>query len=202
MYSDFFYYSFDYNNSHFVVMRVNSDYFDLRASNTSCTASVEDNYEICYNIHQLHWLQADLAKAKANPNIKHIFGFMHAPCFTTGDSHPANASWKYISQEFSKVNADMVFAGHNHVYERTVPIFATSVNPNGVRDDQAGTVYIGSGGGGQPLYGFTSAAWFDVVRNSIKHHVEVTVSGDQVFVKAVAIDGSVIDNFVCASCGP
>jgi chitodextrinase len=201
MYGDFFYYSFDYKNAHFVVMHVNSDYFDLRASNASCPASAESNYETCYNIHQLHWLQADLAKAKANPDIRHIFGFMHAPSFTSADGHPANASWKYISQEFSKVNADMIFSGHNHVYERTVPIYATSALPNGVRDDQLGTVYIESGGGGQPLSGLRTAAWFDAARSNTKHHVEVTVNGDQVFVKAVDLNGSVIDNFTCSSCG-
>jgi len=197
VYSGFFYYSFDYNNSHFVVMRINSDYFDLRASNSTCNAAAEGNYDTCYNIHQLHWLQYDLARAKANPNIKHIFGFLHAPIFTSGEDHPATASWSAIAQEFSKVNADMVFSGHNHVYERTVPIYSTSANPGGVRDDAQGTVYVVTGGAGSPLtYFLSTPAWFDVTRVRVKHHVEITVTGDQVSVKAIDISGNVIDSFI------
>jgi hypothetical protein len=176
-------------------MHINNDYFDLRASNTSCTSSVEDNYDTCYNIHQLHWLQYDLAQARANPSIKHIFGFLHAPVFTSADDHPANASWTYVSQEFSKVNADMVFAGHDHVYERTVPIYATSANPNGIQDNDLGTVYVVTGGGGSPLHGFKAAQWFDVTRQAVKHYVKVTVTGDQVSAQVIDINGNVIDSF-------
>ena len=192
----FFYYSFDYRGSHFVVMRINSDYYDVRAGNGPCTAASENNYDTCYNVHQLHWLQADLARAKANPNTKHIFAFLHAPVFTSGDDHPASSSWPSLSKEFSKAKADVVFAGHDHVYERTVPIYATIDNPDGVRDDERGTVYVITGGGGSPLTGFLpKPAWFDVVREATKHYVRVTVDADQVSVEAIAIDGKRLDRF-------
>ena len=200
VYPEFFYYSFDYENSHFVVLKINSDYYDLRASNSTCNAAAESNYDTCYNIHQLHWLQDDLAKARANPDIRHIFAFVHAPVFTSGGDHPANASWQYVSQELSKAGADIVFSGHNHNYERTVPIYATAANPGGVRDDVLGTVYIVAGGGGQNLYSTASPAWFDVVKKSAKHHLVVTVNGGEVSVKAVGLDGSTVDSFLCTSC--
>jgi hypothetical protein len=195
VYPTFAYYSFDYNNSHFVVMRVNSDYYDLRASNTSCSAAAESNYDTCYNIHQLHWLQADLAQAKANPKIKHIFGFLHAPIYTTADDHPANASWEWLAPEFSKVNADMVFAGHNHLYERTVPIYSTAANPGGVRDDARGTVYAVTGGGGSPPHGFRAAAWFDAFRDGGNHFMKIVVDNDRISVVVTGINGLVLDQF-------
>ena len=115
VYGAFFYYSFNYNNTHFVVMHINWDYFDLRDGNAPCTPAVENDYNICYNIHQLHWLQYDLAQAKADEHQVHP-GFLHAPVFTTVADHTASTSWTYVSQEFSKVNADMIFAGHNHAH--------------------------------------------------------------------------------------
>src|SRR3972149_2727743 len=146
VYSQYMYYSFDYQNVHFVVLRLNSDYFDLLTDDPACMDS--SNYDHCYNVHQLHWLQDYLAKARANPNIHHIFAFMHAPMFTTGYDHDANVSWPALTKEFTNYGVALSFNGHNHVYERTVPIFVSASSPNGVRDDTRGTTYITTGGGG------------------------------------------------------
>ena len=53
-----------------------------------------------------------------------------------------------------------------------------------------------TGGAGSPLtYFLANPAWFDVTRVRVKHHVEVTVTGGQVSVKAIDINGNVIDSF-------
>jgi hypothetical protein len=192
LYSDFFYYSFTYRNAHFIVLRINNDDYNLMVCN-NCRGDYT-NYDDYYNMHQLDFLNYDLAKAKADPNVQNIFVFLHAPVFTTADGHLANASWKILSQAFSKYGVKMVFSGHNHVYERTVPIYATSSNPNGVRDDVQGTTYIESGGGGSTLASFKTAAWFDAHRETVKHYLRVNVAGQNVSVTAIDINGNVIDH--------
>jgi hypothetical protein len=195
VYPRYFYYSFDYKNSHFLVLRINWDWHDLLACNRSCTPENHTNYDLFYNIHELHFLQYDLAKARANPSIKHIFAFTHAPVFTSGDDHPGSSSRQVLSQEFSKAGVKIVFTSHNHNYERTVPIYATAERPAGVRDDVVGTTYIVSGGGGSPLVGFKPQPWFSVVQRSVKHYVRVSVDGEEISVTSTDIKGSIIDQF-------
>jgi hypothetical protein len=71
VYPGFIHYSFNYRNSHFVVLRINNDSFDIEACN-SCGPN-RSNYGDYYNIHQLDWLRAGLAAASANAAIDHIF---------------------------------------------------------------------------------------------------------------------------------
>jgi hypothetical protein len=197
MYGDFFYYSFDYQNSHFVILHVNNDDLDLLTDNSSCTTS--SDYDKCYNIHQFQWLDYDLAKAKANPNIKNIFAFLHAPIFTTGEDHYENASWQILSQEFSKYGVKAVFNGHNHNYERTVPIYATAANSNGVKDDTLGTIYVTTGGGGAASSGFKAAKWFDVKRETVNEYMKITVNGSNVTAQAFDISGKLLDSFTIST---
>jgi Calcineurin-like phosphoesterase len=193
VYPTYLYYSFDYRNTHFVVMRLNGDYDDLEACNT-CGAD-RSNYDDYYRIHQLDWLRADLAAASARPSISHVLVFLHAPLFTTADGHFANVSWPRLSKLFSQYGVKMVFSGHNHVYERTYPVFASDANPDGVRDDLNGTVYTVSGGGGSALSGFRASTPLTAMRSSEHHYLRVTVSGSQISVTAVRPDGSIIDSY-------
>ena len=123
-------YSFDYGNAHFVFL----------ASYKISAAS------------QVEWLDRDLAAARANPKIKWLFAAMHAPLYSWVEDHPADAkelaAWGPI---FDKHHVDVVFAGHNHLYERSHAIAGNRVIAG---DDPArGTIYITSGLGGGPFNG-------------------------------------------------
>jgi hypothetical protein len=115
-------YSFNYGNAHFI-----------------CLSS----YQISLTT-QATWLEADLIAARANPNIKWIFAFMHAPMYTTNTSRPNHtgeiAAWGPL---FDTYHVDIVFAGHNHLLERSKSIKAGAVVADG-----NGTVYITTGLGG------------------------------------------------------
>lgn len=195
IYPAYMYYSFNFRNSHFVVLRVNSDYFDLEECG-NCSGD-KINYDHYYNIHQLDWLRADLARASLDPAIQNIFVFLHAPIFTTSSAHQAVKSWRVLTPEFTKHKVRMVFSGHNHVYERTVPVHATAASggdPALARDDVNGTVYVVTGGGGSPL-----ASVGDRVNSFVEqklsqfHYVKISVNGASVSLQAVDIDGRVID---------
>jgi acid phosphatase type 7 len=73
---------------------------------------------------------------------------------------------------------DLVFSGHDHVYERTVPI--------------RGVTYVVSGGGGRRLY---PAGNGELTASSVSAHHAVLVRVDcsRLLLEAVEVDGKVVD---------
>ena len=193
VYPKYMYYSFTYQDAHFVVLRINSDDFDLEAC--SPCAGVKTNYNDYPYIAQLDWLRADLIAARANTNIKNIFVFLHAPLFGSSD-HPNNVSRTALGKEFTNYGVAMVFSGHNHVYERSVPIRVDATHPGGVLDNTNGTVYITTGGGGSPLGSFDRApeGWPYVAKTlDVYHYVKVNVDGTTVSIQVIDANGTVVD---------
>jgi hypothetical protein len=167
-------YSFDYGNAHFV-----------------CLSS----YQIDLGT-QATWLAADLAAARANPDIKWIFAFMHAPMYTTS-GHAGRtdevAAWGSL---FDQYHVDIVFAGHNHVYERS-----HSIKAGEVVDGNEGTVYVTSGMGGAPFNNGSEdpkfVCWYGAANLNKTLTACVTINGGQVTVQAIPnLTGEVLDSFV------
>lgn len=79
---------------------------------------------------------------------------------------------------FARHGVDLVFSGHDHVYERTVPI--------------KGVTYVVSGGGGRRLYpaGRSTRTASSV---SAHHAVFVRVEGQRLSLEAVEAGGKVVD---------
>jgi hypothetical protein len=75
---------------------------------------------------------------------------------------------------------DLVFAGHDHVYERTVPI--------------RGVTYVVSGGGGRRLYP-AGGGRLTACSRSAHHAVVVRVDGGRLSLEATEPDGTVFDRF-------
>lgn len=190
IYPNLAYYSFDYLDAHFVVLRVNNNYFSLE----SCQRCADrKNYDDYYNIHQLDWLVDDLEAARRSAATRSIYVFLHAPVFGSGDRHPNTASWKRLAAIFTQYGVKAVFSGHSHVYERSVPIVVDGASPEGTRNEARGTVYVTTGGGGSELHGFKARPWYSEARQSVFHHVEVRADGDRMHLRAIDIDGKVID---------
>jgi len=192
VYPSYAYYAFDYRNARFIVMRLDNEYHDLHECYNGCDDPT--NYDAYYYRHQLDWVRAELTEAADRIEIDHVFVFLHAPMFSTSDGHVSNASWQTLAQEFTDAGkVAFVFSGHNHVYERTVPVAVTTETPMGVRDDERGTIYVTTGGGGSPLHGFRAADAFAAARASEYHYVRVEVSGTQITLRAIREDGSELD---------
>ena len=86
---------------------------------------------------------------------------------------------------------EMMFAGHDHNYERTFP--------------QGGVTYVVTGGGAKPRR--VGSSDFTVVIESQLHFVRADVSAGPMVVAAINVEGIVIDEFSVkprasfASCG-
>lgn len=89
---DKLFYSFDYKNSHFIILNVFLDQqFD----------TIPDN--------EFAWLERDLEKSK---NADHIFLSFHSPLYLK-----KNYDWKPVQQLLKKYNVEAVFTGHYHIYD-------------------------------------------------------------------------------------
>jgi hypothetical protein len=165
-------YSFNYGNAHFVSL---------------------SSYQMNLN-QQATWLEADLIAARANPNIKWIFAFMHAPMYTTSTSHPNRtdciAAWAPL---FDTYHVDIVFAGHNHLYERSKSIKAGAAVPDG-----NGTVYVTTGLGGAEFNsaGSGSPGLFVITYTNNTLATCVTINGNSLTVNSISnVDNMVRDTF-------
>jgi 3',5'-cyclic AMP phosphodiesterase CpdA len=126
---------------------------------------------------QYGWLAEDL---RASASYKWKIVFLHEPPFSTG-KHGSNLDERRILVPlFEKSGVDLVFAGHNHLYERTVNI--------------KGVTYIVTGGGGAPLYKPTKEDWIASMDKS-HHFCRVRIEGDRCEITMIRSDGTRGDMF-------
>ena len=135
------------------------------------------------NDPQGQWLAGDLQKATAAH--KHILAMWHGARFVSGNKDP-NGQEATASGDFAKTDAywtmlqnagaDLVLAGHHHLYER----FDNMSNDSGVKGDHQGKVdpagpasfVVGTGGGAPSQFcedtGVSCLRGADVARGSLK----------------------------------
>jgi predicted phosphodiesterase len=155
------YYSFNYNNIHFVVM------------------STELPIEI--GSKQYNFVNSDLANAVSDPNIDWIVVYYHKAAYFSPLTfrHTAKDYQLFVTlrdtyhQLFSKYHVDIVLQGHNHNYERSYPIMYNSsgnssnpviidTNKNNYNDPE-GQIFVTVGTGGHnTLFNFTEKAYYIV----------------------------------------
>ena len=106
------YYSFNYENVHFIVLNNNEDSEEYRD----------------FSVDQIEWLKADAAKAKADQNVDWIIAVMHKGPYTTSnhatdeDIMGANGVRAVVAPLFNQIGVDLVLQGHDHIYARTMPV--------------------------------------------------------------------------------
>ena len=159
------YYSFDHGNAHIVVLDSNAD--------------------IAPGSVQYAFLDADLHASAATWNVV-VF---HHPVYSSGIVHgSALALRANLVPLFDAHGVDLVFSGHEHNYERTLPLRGGDVVPPG-----GGTVYITTGGGGRGLYLLPELAYFTAYGESVRHFVRAAVDGDTLTEEMIDAGGAVHD---------
>ena len=145
------FYSYDYNNVHFLVMAAESDF--------------EKGSE------QYNFVLDDLKKASENKDINWIIVSSYGPLYTSPSEHKAYSSLRDLYHPiFERYGVDLVLGGHNHNYQRTYPITynpADSSTP-GITNDlttgydgqKDGIVFAIVGTGGVNFYAFEGQAPF------------------------------------------
>jgi len=141
------YYSFDYQNVHFISM------------------STEIPYEI--GSDQYEFVESDLERAASDPNIDWIIVFYHRLAYSSpAVLHTLPDLRNTYHPLFKKYNVDLVMQGHSHNYQRTFPIMynnRTTAGPFITDSDKnnylnpTGQIFATVGTGGIPdIHRFTA----------------------------------------------
>jgi hypothetical protein len=125
---------------------------------------------------QLAWFDT----AFGATGTKWRISFFHHPLYSSGEhaQESRDSIRPALEPALVRNKVDVVFTGHDHLYERIAP--------------QQGIRYFVSGGGGRNLYAFNKSA-FDVVGYSEHHFMVVELAGDQMFFAAITPQGRTID---------
>lgn len=120
--------------------------------------------------------------------------FFHHPYYT-GSEHPASgADYMKIplAHVFEECGVDLVFCGHNHLYERTAPIRQDKVVAEG-----RGVVYITTGAGGARRYpeNLPPPPYLRVFNAEVFSFTQVDLTPATLELRQVDENGRVIDEF-------
>lgn len=123
------------------------------------------------------------------------FVYFHHP-FYTGSQH-APEGVAYLKDAFVDVfeecGVDIVFAGHNHLYERTAPILRDEIV-----DEGAGVVYVTTGAGGVSRYEeiLPPPDYMRAYNAEVFSFTQVDLTTDRLELKQIGDQGQVLDEYV------
>jgi len=194
-------YSFDYGNSHWLVLDANP-YMDW--TNSTLRAWVED----------------DLKSARA----KWKFVTFHQPGFSRDPHHALEQRMRVLSDIFQEQQVDIVFSGHAHNYQRSYPMtfkpkgneHALVMNTDGTvsgimnfdkvfdgkkETTPRGVIYIVTGAGGARLYGagpnqaLAEQDFVSTYKDEVHSFTVCDINDARLSIKQISADGAVLDQF-------
>lgn len=170
------YYSFDYGDVHFVALDTEDPLYEVSSAASDDMAD---------------WLAADLAGTAKLWKVV----FFHRPAYSSG-LHGSQADVQArLVPLFEQGGVNLVIAGHDHDYERTVPIRGGAPAPASA----GGIVYLVTGGGGAGVYP-VGRSWFTAYSRSVHHFTRLTLAGCQAQIEAVDTSGAVFDSTTLNRC--
>jgi hypothetical protein len=149
------YYSFKKGNVRFFVL--DTDYLDPK---------------------QLAWLEKELSNGGTDWKVC----YFHHPLYSSGATHGSSTELRLVLEPlFVKYGVQVVFSGHDHVYERVKP--------------QKGIYYFTEGASGELRAGDLTqkgltAAGFDKDRSFLA----IEISGDDLYFQAISRTGATVDS--------
>lgn len=161
-------YSFDWGDTHFVTVNSNA-----------LTSSVAS------------WLATDLAASTKRWKVV----FFHHATYSCGYHGTNSGVLSLIVPVLEAQNVDIVFAGHEHDYQRTFPIRAGTTRLQGNDRDYVnpeGPLYVITGGGAG-VRATANTCWFTNVALSVPHVTRFQIAGDLLYLDAVDSTGTRID---------
>jgi hypothetical protein len=125
---------------------------------------------------QLEWFDSAFGETGSKWRIS----FFHHPLYSSSDHSQQSREVIRPALEPALVrnSVDVVFSGHDHLYERVAP--------------QQGIRYFVSGGGGRDVRDFERSA-FDEVAVSEHHFMVVEIARDQMFFESITPEGRTLD---------
>lgn len=113
-------YSFDYGNAHFLYLDANPHLFDDNLPSTNAYNAPPPVFT-AYPSALKQWVINDLDSSKQLWKIV----VYHQPAFTSGDATIVNDQMRAVAKLLEDHGVSLVFNGHDHNYQRTLPIRST-----------------------------------------------------------------------------
>ncbi len=137
------------------------------------------------------WLEAVFADA--GPRWR--FVFFHHPPYTGCTKHPPDVRiQRILVPVFERALVDVVFCGHNHLYERCLPLKGGKVV-----DPREGVLYIVTGAGGGGLYREKAKDerpnYVAVAFDEDYSFTAVEATGTRLELRQIAIGGKLVDRY-------
>ncbi len=130
---------------------------------------------------QVKWLEKELAASGSDWKI----AYFHHPLYTTASRGPELENRKILEPLFVKYGVDVVFSGHEHIYERIWP--------------QKGIQYFTAGGAAKLNRNDTHQGDLTEVGFATdRSFMIVEVAGDSMFFQAISGAGATIDKGIIA----
>ena len=180
------YYSFDYQNIHFLAISTNEE--------------KNNEFGILSDVIQIDFIKDDLSNAADDPKTDWIVVFLHHPMYSSISDLTSMDLRSLLQPTFDLYGVDLVINGHKHVYERTNPVtFNNTItdNENCSYDDPNGQIYLTVGTGGHSHHQFKQKQSWSVVQNhndfgflNLKILEDKTIVGE-----FIANNGKIIDTF-------
>ena len=181
------YYSFDYQNMHFLAISTNEE--------------KNDELGIISDTIQLDFIRADLSNAADNPRTDWLIVFLHHPMYTS-EPNPYSMDLRSLLQPtFDLYGVDLVINGHKHAYERTNPVTFNGVitdNENCSYDDPNGQIYLTVGTGGHSHSQFKQKQPWSVIQNHNDYgflNIKLVNDGKTLYGEFISNNGKVMDAF-------
>jgi hypothetical protein len=130
--------------------------------------SLDSEIETALGSPQEQWLRADLAATTRRCTL----AYWHRPRFSSSTGHGSDADLQPLWQALYDAGAEIVLAGHDHVYERFAP-----QTPKGDADPVKGIREFVVGTGGADHYGFGTPLPNSEVRSGVTAGVLKLVLG-------------------------
>ena len=153
------------------------EYYRIQKGNVAFY-SLNSNY---MDKKQLKWLEDQLSKETAEWKV----AFFHHPPYSSGGAHGSSTSLREIVEPlFIKYNLHVVFAGHEHFYERIKP--------------QKGVYYFISGAGGKLREGDVkdSSPLTEKAYDKDMSFMLFEVVGDEMHFQVISRNGETVDSGV------
>jgi predicted MPP superfamily phosphohydrolase len=189
------YYSFNYNNIHFIAM------------------TTAKNQLIPYNAtsEQYQFIKNDLIETRKNKSIDWTIVYTFRPFYSSNTTHPGLDELQDLYHPlFDKYHVDLVLGAHNHNYQRTYPLsynatkqytpIITDKKSDYYNNIEKGQIFFTVGTGGAEFYNFTGQAPY-VAKQLLLHgflDVNVDDNGSKLSVNFYDNDGVTRDQVIIA----
>jgi hypothetical protein len=176
------FYSYDYQNVHFLVLNPEKPYSVGTA--------------------QYKFVKNDLHQARLNHDTDWIVAYFHRNIYGHSQTHPPYMHFRNTYQPlFDAYNVDLVLQGHVHNYQRTKPLEYNHTSTSNMLTsyvDPHGQIYVIAGMGGKSLAGSTSRASYILAKDTNNYgfmDIAVINNGSMMVVRFYNTTDHVLDEF-------